>query len=161
MHDKQLVLPLHRIKMAWSDISQPICDRGFDWMVILCRLEFRVIRLPQDPNSPPCIVTLGRDVVGDGPGWVSGLTRGDAALAMCRDSTAKIITYSWDVEMTHCVFRMKQFKIPGVTDCSRRLFNTGIDMASGRLMFSDHQRKYIVLDTVPPVIPVDSTSVLL
>ena len=63
-------------------------------------------------------------------------------------------------EMTHCVFRMKQFKIPGVTNCSRRLFNTGIDMASGRLMFSDHQRKCIVFDTVPPIDPVYNTTVI-
>ena len=161
MHDKQLVLPLHRIKMAWSDTSRPIYDRGFDWMVILCRLEFRVIRLPQDPSSPPRIVTLGRDVVGDGPRWVSGSTRGDAAFTMCHGSTAKIITYPWDVEMTiHCVFRMKQFKIPGITDCSRRLFNTGIDMASGRLMFSDHQRDCIVFDTVSPIDPVYNTTVI-
>ena len=158
MHHKKLVLPLHRIKMAWDDISQPIYDRGFDWMVILCDLEFRVIRLPQDRNSPPRIVTLGHDVVGNGPGWIYGLMRGGAALSMCRDSTAKLITYSWDVEMTHCMFRMKQFKIPWATDCSRRLFNTGLDMAIGRLMFIDHHQKYLVLDTV---VPVDNTSVLL
>ena len=160
VHHKELVLPLHRIKMEWDDISQPIYDRGFDWMVILCDLEYLLIRLPQDPSSPPRIVTLGRDA-GDGSGWVSGLTRGDAVFAMCHGSTAKIITYSWDVEMTtHCVSRMKQFKIPGNTDCSRRPFNTGIDMASGRLMFSDHQRKCIVFDTVPPIDPVYNTTAI-
>ena len=74
--------------------------------------------LPRDPSSPLRIVTLGRDV-GDGPGWVSGLTRGDAAFAMCHGSAAKIITYSWGVEMTHSVFRMKQFIIP-VGKSSRR-----------------------------------------
>ena len=67
MHHKELVLPLHRIKMDWDDISQPIYDRGFDWMVILCDLEYLLIRLPQDPSSPPRIVTLGRDA-GDGSG---------------------------------------------------------------------------------------------
>jgi len=161
MHHKKLVLPLHRIKMSWNGISRPIYDRGFDWMVILCDLEFRVIRLPQDPNSPPRIVTLGHDVVGDGPGWFSGLTRGDAALAICCDWTAKIITYSWNVEMKYCRFRTKQLKIPGVTDCSRWPFNTGIDMASGRLVFKNHQQKCIVLDTVPPVVPVDNANALL
>jgi len=164
MHHKKLVLPLHRIKMAWDDISQPIFDRGFNWMVVLCMLEYLLIRLPQDPDSPPRIVTLGHDVVDDGPGWVSGLTRSDAALTMCRDSTAKIITYSWDVEMKHCAFRIKYFTIPGISDCSKRLFNTGLDMASGRLIFIDHhrdQRRCIVFDTVPPVVSVDNTSVLL
>jgi len=48
MHHKKPVLPLHRIKMVWNGISRPIYDRGFDWMAILCDLEFRVIRLPQD-----------------------------------------------------------------------------------------------------------------
>ena len=33
-------------------------------------------------------------------------------------------------------------------------------MTSGRLMFFDHHRKYL-LDRVPPVITVDNTSVLL
>jgi len=33
-------------------------------------------------------------VIGDGRDWFSGLTRGNADLAICRDSTAKIITYS-------------------------------------------------------------------
>ena len=52
--------------MAWNSISLPIYDRGFDWMVILYILEYLLIRLPQDPNSPPRIVTLGHDAVGDG-----------------------------------------------------------------------------------------------
>jgi len=160
MHHKKLIFPLHHIVMDWDDISQPIYDRGFDWMVILCTLEYSLIRLPQDPSSPPRIVTLGRDVVDDGRDWFSGLTRGDAAVTICRGSTAKIITYSWDVEMTHCVFRMKQFKIPGVTNCSRRLFNTGLDMASGRLVFSDHQQKCMILDTVPLAVPIDNTNML-
>ena len=43
--------------MAWNSISLPIYDRGFDWMVILYKLEYLLIRLPQDPNSPPRIVT--------------------------------------------------------------------------------------------------------
>ena len=128
-------------------------------MVILCKLEYLLIRLPQDPNSPR-IVTLGYDAVDDDRDWFSGLTSGDAAVTICRDSTAKIITYSWDVEMTHYVFRVKQFKIPGVTNCSRRLFNTGIDMASGRLMFSDHQQKCMILDTVPLAVPVYNTTVI-
>jgi len=128
-------------------------------MVILCKLEYLLIRLPQDPNSPR-IVTVGYDAVDDDRDWFSGLTSGDAAVTICRDSTAKIITYSWDVEMTHYVFRVKQFKIPGVTHCSRRLFNTGIDMASGRLMFSDHQQKCMILDTVPLAVPVYNTTVI-
>jgi len=90
MHLKKPALPLHRIKMAWDGISRPIYDRGFDWMAILCDLEFRVIRLPRDPNSPPRIVTLGHDIVGDGPGWFSGLMREDAAPAICCDWTPKI-----------------------------------------------------------------------
>jgi len=128
-------------------------------MVTLCKLEYLLIRLPQDPNSPR-IVTVGYDAVDDDRDWFSGLTSGDAAVTICRDSTAKIITYSWDVEMTHYVFRVKQFKIPGVTNCSRRLFNTGIDMASGRLMFSDHQQKCMILDTVPLAVPVYNTTVI-
>jgi len=67
----------------------------------------------------------------------------------------------WDVEMKYCLFWMKQLKIPGVTDCSRQLFNTRIDMASGRLVFKNHQQKCIVLDTVPPVVPVDNANTLL
>ena len=63
--------------------------------------------------------------------------------------------------MKYCLFWMKQLKIPGVTDCSRQLFNTGIDMASGRLVFKNHQQKCIVLDIVPPVVPVDNANALL
>jgi len=63
--------------------------------------------------------------------------------------------------MKYCLFQTKQFKISWVTDCSRRLFNTGIDMASGRLVFKNHQQKCIVLDTVPPVVPVDNANTLL
>ena len=147
MHHKELVLPLHRIKMDWDDISQPIYDRGFNWMVILC-VSYDCLKIR---TTLLVSFTLGWDVVCDGPGWVSGLTRGDAAFAMCHGSTAKIITYSWDVEMTHRVFRMKQFIIPWVTDCSRRLFNTGIDMASGRLMFSDHDEVYSLPFVIPPL----------
>ena len=81
--------------MDWDDISQPIYDRGFNWMVILC-VSYDCLKIR---TTLLVSFTLGRDVVCDGPGWVSGLTRGDAAFAMCHGSTAKIITYSWDVEI--------------------------------------------------------------
>ena len=68
MHDKQLVLPRQRIKMDLDPVSRPFYDRGFNWMVILCKYEFFLIRLPQDLGSPPRIVTLGRNPTEPGHG---------------------------------------------------------------------------------------------
>jgi len=70
MHDKQLVLPRQRIKMDLDPVSRPFYDRGFNWMVILCKYEFFLIRLPQDLSSPPHIVTLGRNPAEPGHGWL-------------------------------------------------------------------------------------------
>ena len=96
MHHKKLVLPVHCIKMAWDDISLPIYDRGFDWMVILYKLEYDCLKIQTVlPILLHSVMTLS---VMDF--WLD--ERG-AALRMCRDSTAKIITYSWDVETIHCV----------------------------------------------------------
>ena len=106
MHDKKLALQPHRIKIAWNEGSRPIYDQDYDWMVILGTLEYcsyNYLRIQA------ALLGSLHSVIGDGRDWFSGLTRGDAGLAMCRDSTAKIITYSWGVEMTHCVFWMKDF----------------------------------------------------
>lgn len=79
---KHRVLPLHRIEMDWDNISRPFGDRGFDWMVILCKHEFLLMRLSQDPSNPPRVVTLGRDSDETGHTWFSGLVTEDAALAL-------------------------------------------------------------------------------
>jgi len=70
MHDKQLVLPRQCIKMDLDPVSRPFYDRGFNWMVILCKYEFFLIRLPQDLSRPPHIVTLGRNPAEPGHGWL-------------------------------------------------------------------------------------------
>jgi len=154
---KHRVLPLHRIEMDWDNISRPFGDRGFDWMVILCKHEFLLMRLSQDPSNPPRVVTLGRDSDETGHTWFSGLVTEDAALALYSDWTAKIITYSWGVEMTDCVFRMKHTRIPEVTSCPRWLFNIGlVDMSSERLVFIDRDQNCVFLNTVPSVSSIDN-----
>jgi len=161
MYDNQLVLPRQRVKkMDLDPVSRPFYDRGFNWMVILYKYEFFLIRLPQDISSPPRIVTLGRNPAEPGHRWLPGLIRGDAALAMYGDWTAKIITYSWDVDMTDCVFQMKDIRIPEVASYPIELSNVGLDMTSGQLVFIDRQN-CIVLDTAPPVGLIDTSNGLL
>lgn len=126
-------------------------------MVVLCKHEFLLMRLSQDPSNPPRVVTLGRDSDETGHTWFSGLVTEDAALALYSDWTAKIITYSWGVEITDCVFRMKHTRIPEVTSCPRRLFNIGlVDMSSERLVFIDCDQNCVVLNTVPPASSIDN-----
>ena len=126
-------------------------------MVILCKHEFLLMRLSQDPSNPPRVVTLGRDSDETGHTQFSGLVTEDAALALYSDWTAKIITYSWGVEMTDCVFRMKHTRIPEVTSCPRWLFNIGlVDMSSERLVFIDRDQNCVFLNTVPSVSSIDN-----
>jgi len=160
MHDKQLVLPRQRIKIDLESVSRPFYDRGFNWMVILCKYEFFLIRLPKDLSSPPRIVTPGRNPAEPGHGWLPGLIRGDAALAMYGDWTAKIITYSWDVNMTDCVLQMKDIRIPEVASFPIELSNIELDMTSGRLVFI-YRRNCIILDTAPLASPIDTSNGLL
>ena len=159
MHHKQLVLPRQRVKMDFHTISRPFYDRGFNWMVTLYKYEFLLIRLPQDLNNPH-IVTLGRNPAEPGYGWLPGLITGDAALVRDGYWTAKIITYSWDVDMTECVFQMKDIRIPEVVSFPSELCHIGLDMTGGRLVFID-RRNCIVLDTVPPVSLSDTSNRLL
>ena len=146
--------------MNFHTICRPFYDRGFNWMVNLYKYEFSLIRLPLDLSSPPRIVTLGRNPAEPGHGWLPGLVREDAALAMYGDWTAKIVTYSWDVEMTHCVFQMKDIRIPEVASFPSELSNIGLDMTSGRLVFID-RRNCIVLDTALRVGPIANSNRLL
>jgi len=160
MHDNQLVLPRQRIKMNFHTICRPFYDRGFNWMINLCKYEFVLIRLPRDLSSPPRIVTFGRNPAEPGHGWLPGLVRRDAALALYSNWAAKIITYSWDVEMTQCVFQMKDIRIPQVAFYPNDLLNVGLDMASGRFVFIDCWN-CIILDTPPPISPIDTLNGLL
>jgi len=99
MHHKKLVLPVHCIKMAWDDISLPIYDRGFDWMVILYKLEYDCLRIQTVlPVLLHSVMTLS---VMDF--WLD--ERG-AALRMCRDSK-----HIPGMLRQYTVFQMKQFKI--------------------------------------------------
>ena len=91
MHDKQLVLPRQQIKMDLESVSRPFYDRGFNWMVILCKYEFFLIRLPKDLSSPPRIITPGRNPAEPGHGWLPGLIRGDA----CNSSSSFLWCNRW------------------------------------------------------------------
>jgi len=127
-------------------------------MIIHCDLEFRVIRLPQDSNSPPCIATLGRNTVDTSRPRVFNLVRRDAAFSFYRDWTAKIVAYAWDVEMTHCSFQIKHVRIPEINCHPGNLRPIGSDMTSGRLVFADDNCNCIILDTVPPVGPTGNSN---
>jgi len=79
---------------------------------------------------------------------------------MYGDWTAKIITYSWDVNMTDCVLQMKDIRIPEVASFPIELSNIELDMTSGRLVFI-YRRNCIILDTAPLASPIDTSNGLL
>jgi hypothetical protein len=117
-------------------------------MVIVHGEEFMLMRLSQEMTSPSCVVSLGRNPIEYNGQWGPGVVTPNATVCKYRDWTAKIMTYSWDVEMTQCTFHVKNVCLPEAAKSPRWLRNVGLDMANGRIIYlSNEDRNLIILDT--------------
>jgi hypothetical protein len=113
-------------------------------MVMVHDEEFQLMRLSRDMTSPPRVVSLGCNPIE----WGRGMVTPNATICRYLDCTAKIITYSWDVEMMQCTFHVKNVCLPEIAKSPRWLRNVGLDMANGRIIYlATEERNLIILDT--------------
>jgi hypothetical protein len=81
---------------------------------------------------------LGRHPLDPKTYWVPGCATHDAAITFYKDWTTNIMTYSWDIEMAQCVFRVKQVHLPHFPATKdtvlRNLWGAGVDMLSGQVV---------------------------
>jgi hypothetical protein len=145
--NKHRTLPLYHIDLKYGRVSEPFPDRGYHWMVIVHGEEFLLMRLSRDMIGPLRVASLGRNPIEYDGQWGPGVTR-HATICQYYDWTMKIMTYSWDVEMTQCTFHVKNVCLPEFAKNPQRLQNVGLDMANGRLIYLDSEdRNLIILDT--------------
>ncbi|KAJ3570446.1 hypothetical protein NP233_g4400 [Leucocoprinus birnbaumii] len=152
--NKHRAVPLHYHQLSLTsflvDVSLPFFDRGHEWMVVWHGLEILLFRFSPHGSAPPHVIKMGDIPFSYGDEWFSGQVTQDAAIVLYHDGTAKIITYSWDVEMAkQCVFRGKRLCIPAECEPPTRLASAGLDMANGLLAFCDIiEGNCMILDTV-------------
>jgi hypothetical protein len=102
-------------------------------MVFTVHDEYVVLRLSQENTVPPRLAKLGRRPV-EYINYGFEQATYNAAISSFNDWTTYIITYSWDIEMTQCIFRVKQVCLPRLAERPNRLYVIELDMFSGQIV---------------------------
>ncbi|KAF9450205.1 hypothetical protein P691DRAFT_810964 [Macrolepiota fuliginosa MF-IS2] len=152
-HDTQRKLSsIYRVELGSSLLHvcvAPFLYRGFTWIIFQNGEAYQLVRLSHD-SQPPLVKLLGHCAADEGGPWhlPPPLTGETAAVALQRDWTMDILTYSWDVEMSQCAFRVKRTQIPKFTKGEEYPRMIGADVISGRVVLLDiREKRLVILDT--------------
>ena len=117
-------------------------------MVIFHRDDYHVLRLSEDTvTNSPLLVPLGCPPSDDGRHWLPGVLNQTAAAATQYDWSLNVVTYSWDVGMTKCTFRIKKAPLPRVTKFVYCYQTVGVDMIRGRIVFNTPEQSFTIFET--------------
>ncbi|KAF9443121.1 hypothetical protein P691DRAFT_809435 [Macrolepiota fuliginosa MF-IS2] len=153
-HDTQRkVSSIHRVELGSSLLYvcvAPFLYHGFTWIIFQNGETYQLVRLSRD-SQPPLVKILGHCAADEGGSWYlpPPLTGETVAVALQRDWTLDILTYSWDVEMSQCAFWVKRTQIPKFIKGEEYPEIIGADIISGRVVSLDiREKRLVILDIV-------------
>ncbi|KAF5350979.1 hypothetical protein D9756_008336 [Leucocoprinus leucothites] len=131
--------PLHHIELPfeYGNIAPPFIYRGFHWMVLRIRDEYRLVKFPQDIEDTPRLEILGFHYLDRENPLCMDIMQGAAAASFHDDAKMDLVVYCWDIEMARCAIRIKPAVIPELPPCSNKLIWWGLDIVSGKVVIVD------------------------